>query len=74
MMITEKGQVTIPGQIRKQFGLLPHTRVEFVIENEQVVLKKASKKKSGKSRFTGLIGKAETGLSTEEIMALTRGE
>ncbi len=77
MMITEKGQVTIPNEIRKQFGLFPHTEVEFVVDHHQVVLKKAKKetpKRKTKSPFNKIIGLAETTLTTEEIMALTRGE
>ncbi|HCV13530.1 MAG TPA: AbrB family transcriptional regulator, partial [Candidatus Accumulibacter sp.] len=39
MRITSKGQVTIPQAIRQASGLLPHTEVEFVYENEQVILR-----------------------------------
>ena len=31
MKITEKGQVTIPRDVREELGLMPHTEVEFVI-------------------------------------------
>ncbi len=76
MMITQKGQVTIPNDIRKQFGLLPHTEVEFVAQGNHVILRKAKakSKKGTRSKFDQIVGKAETGLSTEAIMALTRGE
>ena len=32
MRVTRKGQVTIPGPIRRQAGMLPGTEVEFVID------------------------------------------
>ncbi len=31
MLITSKGQLTIPQEVRKRLGLLPHTEVEFEI-------------------------------------------
>jgi bifunctional DNA-binding transcriptional regulator/antitoxin component of YhaV-PrlF toxin-antitoxin module len=39
MRITSKGQVTIPQAIHHAAALLPHTEVEFVFENEQVILR-----------------------------------
>jgi AbrB family looped-hinge helix DNA binding protein len=77
MRITAKGQVTIPIAIREQAGLLPDTEVEFVLERGGV---KIIKKKSPKSRSRGqnivtqMRGKATVKLTTEQIMALTRGE
>ena len=75
MRITTKGQVTIPQDIRERFGLLPHTEVEFVTEGDIVVLRKAE---TGNSRARDWIkryrGSADAGLTTDEIMRLTRGE
>ena len=42
--IGERGQVTIPKEIRDQFGLGPETEVEFHVMNGAIVLKKAPKK------------------------------
>ncbi|CAN5720789.1 AbrB/MazE/SpoVT family DNA-binding domain-containing protein [soil metagenome] len=67
MKITTKGQVTIPQFIREELGLLPHTEVEFEIQDGAVLLKKAH-------GIEHLRGRADAGLSTDEIMALTRGE
>ncbi len=44
MRIGERGQVTIPKEIRDQFGLGPETEVEFHVLNGAIVLKKAPKK------------------------------
>lgn len=41
MKIGERGQVTIPLQHRRRFGLKPAAEVEFVVVNNQLVLKKA---------------------------------
>ncbi|MBW3631319.1 MAG: AbrB/MazE/SpoVT family DNA-binding domain-containing protein [Gemmatimonadetes bacterium] len=75
MKITTKGQVTIPQEIRERFGLLPGTEVAFEAEGGTVRLRKIQK---GRSRGDRLVkhmrGRAKTRLSTDEIMALTRGE
>lgn len=40
--VTQKGQVTIPLQIRRLMGLEPHDRVRFVVEGDAVRITKAS--------------------------------
>lgn len=77
MKITSKGQVTIPKEIRDEFGLLPGTEVEFVAEDREVKVRKV---KGGRTRGQEIVDhlrKASGGdipLSTEEIMRMTRGE
>lgn len=44
MRVGERGQVTIPKEIRDEFGLGPETEVEFRIMGGNIVLKKAPKK------------------------------
>jgi AbrB family looped-hinge helix DNA binding protein len=44
MKIDERGQVTIPKEIRERFGLRPDTDVEFQIVGSSIVIKKAPKK------------------------------
>lgn len=76
MRVTSKGQVTIPIEIRRRAGLFPDTEVEFVLENGNVVVRKAAKASAGRGQrlVDSLRGRARTGWTTEEIMALTRGE
>lgn len=77
MRITSKGQVTIPKEIRDEYGLLPGTEVEFVAEGKQVKVRKV---KGGHTRGKQIVDHLERAsggdidLSTEEIMRLTRGE
>jgi AbrB family looped-hinge helix DNA binding protein len=76
MRITSKGQVTIPIEIREKLGLLPETEVEFRVEGNAVRLIKV---RGGRARTRGqnvvanLRGTSDTKMSTEEILALTRG-
>ncbi len=75
MRITSKGQVTIPVQIRERAGLLPHTEVDFVLEDGIVrIVKVAPDKKHGRgTRMVHRMRRVRTlGMTTDEIMALTR--
>jgi AbrB family looped-hinge helix DNA binding protein len=76
MRITSKGQVTIPQDIRRRAGLAPDMEVEFTIEKDRVILRKTRGQKSrGKLAVERLRqARPRTTLSTDEILALTRGE
>jgi AbrB family looped-hinge helix DNA binding protein len=76
MRITSKGQVTVPIDIRRQFGFLPETEVEFVVENKVVILRKKSPSSTGRgARIAAMLrGRGNVSMSTDEILALTRGE
>lgn len=72
--VTSKGQVTIPKAVRNRLGILPGSAVEFELEADgRVVLRKVDAA-CPTSRFESLRGLAGPGLSTDEIMALTRGD
>ena len=78
MRITSKGQVTIPQGLRERTGLLPETEVEFVLDDEGVRIVKASaaRRPSRGAKAVGLLRAKGTAvhLTTDEIMALTRGD
>ena len=75
MRITSKGQVTIPQEIRERLGLLPHSEVEFEVEGDTVRIRKAGKRMTrGEAIVAHMRGRGTTKMTTEEIMALTRGE
>lgn len=73
MRVTSKGQVTIPQALREKAGLLPHSEVEFELDGDAVRIRKARKSsRRGDALVDRMRGTATTGLSTDEIMALTR--
>jgi AbrB family looped-hinge helix DNA binding protein len=77
MRITSKGQVTIPQAIREKLGLLPDTEVEFEIIGKGVRITRARRKKRqgrGELLVARMRGRGDIKLTTDEIMALTRGE
>ena len=74
MRITSRGQVTIPRPIRERLGLLENTEVELDVVGDSVRVRKARDRLAGdKSIVTHLRGRATSGLTTDEILALTRG-
>jgi AbrB family looped-hinge helix DNA binding protein len=74
MRITSKGQVTIPLTIRRRAGLLPDTEVEFELRGSTVVLRRAARApRRGPRLLQALRGRGTTRMSTDQIMALTRG-
>jgi AbrB family looped-hinge helix DNA binding protein len=77
MRITSKGQVTIPVKIREKAGLWPGTEVDFELDGQTVRIVRAKVLKGetrGQEIVRRLRGSATGGMSTDEIMALTRGE
>lgn len=75
MKITSKGQVTIPQRFRLKFGLLPNTEVAFEEADGCVVIRPTiSKRALIEERLRRARGIAGGGLSTDEVMRLTRGE
>lgn len=72
--VTTKGQVTIPKPIRDRLGIVPGDAVAFELAPDGRIVLVKSSGKSPVSRFEALRGSAGPGLTTDEIMALTRGE
>jgi len=74
MRITSKGQVTIPIEIREKLGLLPATEVEFqVVGNAVRITKVQGRQGRGRALVERLRGRGTVRMTTDEIMALTRG-
>jgi AbrB family looped-hinge helix DNA binding protein len=72
--VTSKGQVTIPKRVRDRLGINPGNKIDFEIdENGRAYLRRAGKR-TNPSRFERLRGTATSGLTTDQIMALTRSE
>lgn len=75
MKVTSKGQVTIPQDVREEAGIRPGDEVDFVFKNGVVCVVPSKKAKTrGRRIVEHLRGRATLGMTTDEIMALTRGE
>lgn len=73
MRVTSKGQVTIPQRVRQQLGITPGSEVDFELDDHGARLIRVSDRK-GADLAARMRGTATVAMSTEEIMALTRGD
>jgi len=71
MRVGERGQVTIPKDIREQFGLGPETEVEFRVVGGSIVIKKA-RKKLNLSKWKGRCGDAFAKLGYSSVAQRVR--
>jgi len=77
MRMTVKGQVTIPVEMREKLGLHPNSEVEFELQDDMVCIRKAkgAGRKSRGQRLLELMRRApRPSMTTDELMAMTRGE
>lgn len=73
MRVTEKGQVTIPKELRDALGIGAGTEVEFERADDTIVVRKVDGGVTrGRQLVERLRGRGDVRLSTAEIMALTR--
>jgi len=68
--VTQKGQVTIPKEIREKIGIFPGTQVKFEIEGDKCILKK----KIEGSVFDRWVGYLKSKKSTDKIIEELRGK
>ena len=71
--MTSKGQVTIPKRFRDRLGLRPGAEVGFEETDAGDVIIKSLKPVARKSRFAALRGTLRSGMTSDELMKLTRG-
>ena len=72
--VTSKGQVTIPKRVRDLLGIKPGSVIDFERGPDGRIVLVKIERKARPNRFVRLRGHAGKGLSTAEIMAMTRGE
>lgn len=73
MRVTIKGQVTIPQEIRERHGISPAVEIDFMEENNRIYLVKRKSPTKKTHKFRKLRGLANVKMTTDQIMALTRG-
>lgn len=75
MRVTEKGQVTIPKELREELGIGAGSEVEFERNDGAILVRKVT---SGNTRGHAIVerlrGRGDVAMTTDEIMALTRGD
>jgi antitoxin PrlF len=69
MRVTQKGQVTIPLQVRRTLGIQPGSDVEFELDERGARL--LVDRDHAAAEISRMRGAGEGEMSTEEILALT---
>ena len=74
MKLTQKGQVTIPKEMRSRYGLRRGSEVEFEAMDAGVLIRPASQQQAERmaSAIDSVRGCADAGLTTATIMQTTR--
>ena len=72
--VTRKGQVTIPKRVREHLGLQPGSVVEFELADDGRIVPVKAGAKPEPSRFARVRGTATVKMTTDQIMALLRGD
>ena len=72
--VTRKGQVTIPKRVRDLLGIGPGSLIDYERGPDGRIALIKVEKRSRPTRFARFRGHAGKGLSTDQIMAMTRGE
>ena len=74
MRVTSKGQVTIPIALRQKLRIGPTTQLTFDLVGQTIRIRKlAPRKGRGELLVERLRGRATRRMTTDEILALTRG-
>jgi AbrB family looped-hinge helix DNA binding protein len=71
MNLTPDGKITIPAEIREQFGISPETELEFEIENNRLYIKKKQPADRISAWIATMSGTLQQ-VTTDEVMTLTR--
>jgi antitoxin PrlF len=72
--VTSNGRVTVPKRVRDYLGIGPGTEVAFRrAADGRIIIERADGTRPP-SRFEMLLGIAGPGPSTDEVMAMLRGE
>ncbi len=74
MKVSADGRVTIPVRLRRRLGLLPGTEVRFdEVGGAAVIRPVLNKRELIEERLRQVSGVAGPGLTSDEVLRLTRG-
>jgi bifunctional DNA-binding transcriptional regulator/antitoxin component of YhaV-PrlF toxin-antitoxin module len=70
MKISDRGQITIPNNFRKRFGLNRNVEIEFVSTDQGLLIQKRSQEKHPVDSVVGILKKSS---STDRYIEEVRG-
>ena len=76
MRVTVKGQVTIPLAVRRALGIQPGTEVAISVAGDHAEIRPIHDRPIGRGRrlVDALAGTADPGVTTAELMTMSRGD
>ncbi len=75
MRVTEKGQVTIPKELRDAYGIGAGSEVAFEAADDVIVVRKVTTGDTrGRQLADRLRGRGDVDMTTDQILALTRSD
>ena len=75
MRVNSKGQVTIPAELRQRHGLHEGDEVEVIEDGDTLrIIQVKTSPTRGQRLVRRMRGRASTTMSTDQLMALLRGE
>lgn len=69
-----KGKYKIPPEVRDRLGFVPGTEIELQIVGEKLEIRKKARTSGIKQWIERVKGTSTSGMTTDEIMQLTRGD
>ncbi|MGB3534458.1 MAG: AbrB/MazE/SpoVT family DNA-binding domain-containing protein [Microcoleaceae cyanobacterium] len=72
MKIDTDGKITIPPEIQEKLGLLPGTEIQLEVKGNTLQICKPKNIDRGRQWVNAMRGKATSGLTTDNIMQLSR--
>lgn len=73
MKLNTKGQVTIPADLRHRYGFAPGDEVEVIEDSGTLRIVRKEPLTAGERAVQRVRGISAGGISTDEILAMTRG-
>ena len=72
MKIDTDGKITIPLKVQEQLGFKPGTEVQLEVMGDTLQIRKPKVSNRGTKLIAAIRGKATSGLTTNDIIHLTR--
>ncbi len=73
MKITSEGQVTMPRNVREELPIATGSHVEFVLDGDRLCLRRIQRRGRGMKSVRRMRGRGSVRMTTDQILALTRG-
>ncbi len=74
MRITSKGQITIPLELRRRYGLRAGVEIEVLATKGGALVRPAEVQSRGRDLVARLRDRADGELDADQVLSLTRGD